>query len=471
MGGRAMRALAILCVLLGAVASGVPAAQGRPSKAVTPNAVIGIVDTGINPYHVTFRDDSPKAYKHPSTYIPGYPKSAVALKLTFSATDYWDAVRKDCEKVWSKVESGKLYWFPGTKIVGAITFEAPEPINCQVPEPTAAGRILDFGGHGTMTASRAASVEYGACRQCRIVAIQFSANGLEKQDALDSITWAAENAAWIDAQSNSWGPVVPLWEPTGQGQLMTANPELVRTVEEVSQKHPAFWASGNGAAFRFGAAGHPTLLAPHLTPSAIIVGGHDSGYVSPWPGFPAHIVADACDDWAAYNDHMDKSAENVGGGTSAATPYAAGGAGAILLEARRILGDTGTGVSEGVLAQGPKGIVKDGPLADGSFTVEELREVLFKTATPRPKGQKEDGPPCGVLAAPYQATPLKWSDVPPGYPEFIHIGYGAIDNASARLALDVLGGRAEVPDRATTDRYFAADRQAREVTYQVFSKP
>ena len=60
--------------------------------------------------------------------------------------------------------------------------------------------------------------------------------------------------------------------------------------------------------------------------------------------------------------------------TSSATPFAAGGAARMLLEARRILGDTGTGVTKGVVASGPKGRVKDGPLADGEFTLEEWKK-------------------------------------------------------------------------------------------------
>lgn len=449
-----------------------PMAVLEAPKSPAPRAVLAVVDTGINPYHVTFRDDSPRAMKHPSTYIPGYPKDAQPLRLSLHEKDYFSAVRKDCKRVWSKVETGKLYWFPGTKIIGGISFETIEPINCESPEPSAAGRILDYQGHGTMTASRAASTEYGACPECAVVAVQFSANGLEVQDAYDSIEWSAENAGWIDAQSNSWGPVVPVWEPTGQGQLMTANPETVRKVEEVSQKHLAFWASGNGAAFRYGVLGHPTLLSPHLSPSAIIVGGHDSGYVSTWPGFPPHLVSDACYSWAAYADKIEESDETVGSGTSAATPFVAGGAVKILSEARRILSDENTGVEKGIVASGRKGAVKNGPLADGKFTVEEWKRVVYATATPRPEIQHEDGPPCDVLGMNvYSASPLKWSDVPDGYPEYLHIGYGAVDAPALDLAFKVLGGREELPDRSATDAYFEQDRTVRETTYQVWSKP
>jgi hypothetical protein len=444
---------------------------GAVAQRHDPQAVVAIMDSGINPYHATFRDDSKLARRHPSTYIPNYPKDAIPLRLSLNESKYWEAVKKDCERVWSKVKTGRLYWFPGTKIIGAITFAPLEPINCHAPEPAAFGRILDSDGHGTMTASRAASNEYGACSECRVVAVQFSLNALNKQDAMDSIGWAAKNAAWIDAQSNSWGPLLPAWEPTGAGQLTTANPEVVRKVEEVSRAHLAFWASGNGAAFRFGAAGHPTLLSPHMTPSALIVGGHDSGYVAAWPGFPPHVVSDACSSWAAYHDQMEKSAEDVGGGTSAATPFAAGGAVQILLEARRILGDDETGIDGKVVAQGKSGRVVNGPLADGKLTLAEWRRVLLVTATPRPRGQDEDGPPCGATSTPYNATPVKWTDVPAGYPEYLQIGYGSVDDDSLKLAFSVLAGRTDLPDRSATDRFFEQDRMLRETLYEVWSKP
>jgi hypothetical protein len=287
--------------------------------------------------------------------------------------------------------------------------------------------------------------------------------------AVKAITWAASNNGWIDAQSNSWGPFVPAWDPSGQAGLLTANPELVRAVEEVSKKHLAFWASGNGALFRFGVAGHPTFLSPHLTPHAIIVGGEDSGYMNTWPGFPPHVVSDSCDSWGAFRDQLDKSAENVGGGTSAATPFVAGGAVRILLDARAILGDDSTGVHDGVVASGPAGLVKGGPIADGKLTLDEWKRLVFVTASPRPKAHEEDGPPCAPDI--YGPTPVKWTDVPDSYPEYFQIGYGAVDAESVALAGKVLRGEVDAPDRSATDTYFTQDQKVRETTYEVFSKP
>jgi hypothetical protein len=447
--------------------------RAKPKVAKKPTAVVAFTDTGINPYHVQFRDRSARAYQHPSTYLPGYPKNAKALPISLNEKTYELAVEKDCE-LWKSVKDGALYWFPGTKIVGGISFGLSGDFSCK---PVQGGfRILDMGGHGTMVASRGAGTEYGACKDCLVVSISnpmaasVGVNSPGDKAIMDSVEWAGKNSTWIDAQSNSWGPIASAWSPTSATGIWTAQGALVKAVEKVSKKHLAFWASGNGAAFRGGVLGHPTLLSPHLTPSAISVGGHDSGQINTWPGFPPHLVADSCDAWAAYHNKIKESADNVSGGTSGATPFVAGGAARILLEARRILGDTDTGVTKGVVARGKKGRVKSGPLADGVFTLAEWKDVTKKTATPRPKGQKEDGPACGATAAPYNSTGINWSDVPDGYPEYIHIGYGAVDVESHKLAMKVIGGKAKLPDRSSTDQYFAADDAARTSLYEVWSQ-
>lgn len=456
--GRRWLALAMAVGTLFPIAHVRAASAGAP----TADAVVAFVDTGINPYHETFRDDSPRTYQHPSTYIPGYPTDALPLHLTFGS-DYYESVKADCERVWSNIDGEQLYWVPGTRIVGAITFASLGDLDCEAAKPGAQGIILDAHLHGTMVASRGASREYGACRQCLIVAVE----GFE----VDSLRWAAANAGWIDVQSNSWGPSLPAWEPTGIGEPIVANPELVRAVEETSRSHLSFWGSGNGALFRLGVLGHPTVLTPHLTASPVIVGGHDSGYVNTWPGFSAHVVSDSCNAWAAEHDQVSRSGDTVSAGTSGSTPFAAGVAAEHLRTARSILGSTGTGVHEGVVARGPAGVVAEGPLADGVFTLAEWKRLLFVTATPRPERQPEDGPPCGLSRGQYNELPVRWVDVPPEYPEYVQIGYGAADGPAKALAAQVLRGEVPAPDRSMTDTYFAADHRVRSTMYDVFSNP
>jgi hypothetical protein len=166
----------------------------------------------------------------------------------------------------------------------------------------------------------------------------------------------------------------------------------------------------------------------------------------------------------------------VGSGTSAATPYVAGGALSILLEARRLLGDRSTGVQgsgpDGVVARGPAKQVRSGPLADGRLTLGEWRRVLLTTATARPQASPDDGPPCVAEGAGiYSATPVEYSTLPPEFPEHLLVGYGAVDPPALARAAAVLRGRAPLPDRARTDEYFARDAQLREALHQVFRGP
>ena len=466
------------------LSSGASAAQEAPDELVIrdpvargPAAVVAVVDSGINPYHATFEDRSRRAYKHPSTYIPGFPKDAEALHLSFDEENYWAALTLDCEKVWSQIRYGKLYWFPGTKIVGGISFEAPPEgptpprgVNCD-DDPSdwvSNTPILDMVGHGTMTSSRAVSREYGACPECLVVMVQGASP--------DAVRWAGDNSDWIDLQSNSWGPVTPAWAPT---EPLVANlvndPEFVRTVEETARRHLSLWASGNGVLTRGGLLGHVTLVDPRMTPSVVMVGAHDSGYVTTWPDFPPHVVSDGCNSWAAYVDDTEKSDGTVGSGTSASTPFVAGGAARMLLEARRLLDDHDTGVDPKgkVVASGDPGGISRGPLSDGRLTLGEWKELVLKTATDRPKPQFEDAEPCDLVdgLGLFSATPVRWEDVPEGFPEYLNIGYGAVDRPAWRLASAVLRGDKALPDRSDTDAYFEADAQVRGALHGVFTAP
>ena len=77
-----LAATALLALL---VATLLPAAAGAQDARPAGQAVVALIDTGINPYHVEFRDDSALALQHPSTYLEGYPADAEALSLTLNA--------------------------------------------------------------------------------------------------------------------------------------------------------------------------------------------------------------------------------------------------------------------------------------------------------------------------------------------------------------------------------------------------
>jgi hypothetical protein len=458
-------------------AQDVDAATAPRATTEGPHAVLAFIDGGINPYHLDFRDDSPRAFQHPSTYLPDYPEDAVALDITFDHGTVEDAIEADCA-VWERVEPGELYWFPGTRVVGAYVVpgtweelpyqdEDHRPITCADPSRATWGNVFSESMHGTMVASRGAGNAYGACPECLIVAV----HGLGP----DAVTWTAEQP-WIDVASHSWGPQFPAFQPDGMPwPRIAASPALVEAVEAAAQAQPHFWATGNGAAFRFGVLGHPTQLLPQHTPSVIRVGGHDSGYVTVWPGSSPHVISDACWSWAAEHDTMDEWTPRTGSGTSGATPFVAGLAGNIILEARALLGDPRTGVTDGVLASGDAGAITTGPLADGAFTMDELKRVLFTTADPRPERIEEDGDVCDPLEDPVMALvpalPVKWEDVPEGAHGIPFVGYGAVTPYTVADAFAVLHGDAEWPARPEEDAFFEADDAFRSVAFDAFTAP
>ncbi len=462
-----MRSNLLLAVLLAALTASV--APARAQTGPTPHVVIALVDQGINPYSLAFRDDSPLAQQHPSTYIPGYPESALELRLTLDAPTLAEALTVDAQ-VWEDVVGGFLYWVPGTKIIGAVSLgtggrdcrlaAAPPPAHGQVnSRGTCLERpIFDDGGHGTMTASRAAATTHSLAPGARIVSVE----GLGEA----SVDWIAKRS-WIDVQSNSWGTALPVDRNTG------------RTFAKAALSQMVLVASGNGVGFS-GFAPQPTLTDPLGAPGVILVGGHDNGRVTAWSGAPAHVVADAYGGYAASNIDNDGPRPNpYACCTSASAPYAAGGAAALAYEARRILGHASTGVHDGVVAAGPAGLVDAGPLADGVFTMAEWRDVFLHTAQARPLETGDDGwvqftgepgsvphhPEYGPGENPFcfgcWTLPVLWKDVPEDRPAHLSIGYGGINTYSRDLAMSVLMGTASIPARPEVDDFFAQEEPIR----------
>lgn len=433
-----------------------------PPLVSQPKVVIAIIDDGLNAYHAAFRDASARAQFHPSQYIAGYPAEAKPIRLTFNHETVAAALKADCAE-WAKVEPGQLYYFPGTRIVGAITFGSA-PITCEKTNATGDGDILGKNGHGTMTTSRAAGNEIGACPDCLVTIVQgFSGKG---------VAWAASQP-WIDIQSNSWGPITPAPGVVDDTLQATTTPAFAKLVETAAQAQLSFWATGNGAAHRLGVLGHPSQADFHFTPSVIRVGADDSGRIALWPGSGPHVASDGCSSWAAIHGTMDKASPTQGSGTSAATPFAAGVAGRVLLAARTLMADFGTGEREGALAVGKA--VAGGPLDDGQLTRDELLALYYHTADPRPRATQEDGPACDAtdafgpgLGPVYGSLPAEWSSVPAGSAQLPLIGYGVVSIETAQNAISALRGEKMPAPRDQEDSWFAYDNTIRQAEYDAF---
>lgn len=485
----ALAALTLIPVL----AALAPSAPAMHPSLANPLAVIAHIDTGINPYHETFRDTGPLAFAHPSTYLPGYPADAPAVWLSLDEADYATAVAKDAA-VLAGLRRNTLYWFPGTRIVGAISFGAGgtdcafstiPPLTVLAVQPPGATPcteriLLDDHGHGTMTASRMAGAGASLCPECRIVSIE----GL----GAASVRWAAERG-WIDLQTNSWvslvpnAPVPPGTLPpfiAGGGASLSSTSDAFTKATEVML---TFAASGNGAGYVAGFAPTPTYGMATAPAGVILVGGHDNGHATPWAGAPAHVVADAYAGIRATRDTLDELGPGpVSCCTSAAAPYAAGGAAAIVLEARRILGDRGVGLRGDALAIGHATIPARGPLSDGKLTLTEAKTILLHAATARPDEGPHDGwahwtadpasesageiatygPGANPFCQGCVTAPLPYALVPDDVPLYALLGYGAVDDASDRLARAALAGRSEIPARDLEDALYARDQAIRD---------
>ena len=435
--------------------------------------VVAHIDTGVNPYSAAFRDKSPLAYQHPSTYIPGYPKDAQAIKLSLDLP-YDKAVEKDAA-TWKALVRGRLYWIPGTKIIGAISMGSGGTYCPVVKVPTVVGLndgscsehvILDDHGHGSMTGSRATGLEHSLAPDARLVSIE----GL----GASSVRWAAEQG-WIDVQTNSWLSLAPAPLPS----------EVTNAFAEATKSTFTLAASGNGTAYVTGFAPTPTYILSTAPPGVVLVGGHDNGKMTLWAGAPPHVVADAYAGFTAIGRSSEKMRPDpMACCTSAASPYAAGGAAALIQEARRILKDYTTGAEGGVLARGRCGATKKGPLADGDFTLDELKDVYFHSAEARPTEGKDDGEIhwAGGPGAPTHTeygpggnpfcpgcttTPVPWSTVPEQAQDagYTFVGYGAINERSVELGKKILQGKADAPVREEADAQYELDQTIRELMF------
>lgn len=441
------------------------------SSTPRPMTVVAHIDTGVNPYNKNFRDRTDLAYKHPSTYIPGFPKDAQALKLHLDMP-YDKAIKAD-EDVWKSVRRGELYWIPGTKIIGAVSFGAGGASCPIVDFPTVVATndgtctehvILDDAGHGSMTASRSTGNFTSLAPDARLVTIE----GL----GANSVKWAADQG-WIDVQTNSWINLVPPPVPSTTTDAFA----------EAAQKMVTMAASGNGTAFVTGFAPTPTYLLSTAPPGVILVGGHDNGKTTLWAGAPPHVVADAyAGPTAIFDSSTEVRPDPISCCTSAASPYAASGAAALIEESRRILGDRSVGIHDGVIAEGPCGRVKEGPLADGDFTLDEFKDLFFHTAQPHPEEGKHDGlvhwageprapdhteygPGGNPFCLGCTTTPVPWSDIPEEVDAYQFIGYGGINEFSVALGKKVLRGKADQLERETADAQYELDQSIREVEY------
>ncbi len=438
-----------------------------------PQVVVGMFhDVAINPYHEQFRDDRPRAWRHPATYLPGYPTSALPLPLTLDAPSLEEAILRDRE-VWDAVIPDQLYWVPGTRLVGLwagpdgeTSQGACEPWCNLSPQP---GRERHPHGEWAMwSASRAVGTETGSCGDCLLVV----ASGWDAR----TVHFVEQNLGWIDLAYSTIGglfvddsPATAIDEGWVDAEASIASHALLlHPAQNEANLRPGVLGS-DAAPDAETDVGMPAHDSPSgLVPGVITVGVHDSGHVVPTNVPDTMVVADTCDSFVARAWTLDEVGHDGDDAERTAVSWAAGHTGAVLLEARRLLDDHGQRRRPaGVVAIGtPPAGLRTGPLADGELTREEWRTLVLHTASPRPDGQPRDGAqPCTTDVASDDRTAstalLPWSAVPPEAPGFVNAGYGALDDVALDLARRVLRGEAGAPDRTIVDRWLEPGQEAR----------
>lgn len=420
-----------------------------PLTPFMPRVTLAIIDTGLQPYHHEFRQvrAGENGFAHPATYVPGYPSAAESLPITLELDDYPADVSPaqahldhDAE-LWDNSQPETLYWLPGTKTIGFISF----------------GSNLPGGGHGTMTSSRSTGNTISIPGdEVLLVNIRVPLNipldatpGTPEEQA---VRWAADQD-WIDIQSNSWG--MPFMCAGPAAASLTGWMDAFRYARD---KQFVFSATHNGHG-NTGTVGYPSQCQDTAGPAGVIaVSATDNqGYASWSNWFPA-IAADGCANPAVAEASLNETA-NTGGGTSSATPYSAGGMAKIILEARSIFRDAGVGIHDGIVATLQPGgqLPSTGPLRDGVFTVDEAKAVLFHTARSPPQDDPSDGDAC------LNQIPAREND--PAIAWFPFIGYGEINEATIADALSVLRGDLDEPVRADEDALYEQDQANRRALY------
>jgi hypothetical protein len=446
--------------------SSVEPVDDRPKRPTEdPGVVVAVVDSGINLYHAECQapdrwpdanaTSSPSSASKPAM-LERAPVDPTSVELTRDVSTWEKALERD-EKRLEELETEQLYTFPATKILGGISFDEPNgdwPVLLDRP-----------GGHGTMTSSRAVGNTVsvgGADPGIWLVMVQ----GFN----VDSIEWAAQQD-WIDMISVSSGLSLGGLAP---GAANVIAQDAIDAFHHASHEKPLFASTGNGVA-NVGMAGFPSWLrGASGVPDAVSVGATDNGNLAQWDNQDSYVAADGCGNPAARADSLDEVG-NHGGGTSSATPFSAGAAANMLLEARRMLNDTTIGPhvddnrsapsdawdsgyeadANVVLAEGEADGIETGPLADGVFTMREFKDVLYHTALVTPTEDASDGEECGAArnGNPFGAGYVDAETVPKDA-RFPSQGYGEVNANSTQAAIDVLEGDQPIPERPGDDEQY-----------------
>ena len=412
---RLITSVAIICLIAsmpGALASSPKI--GKAVRVYNPNGpgdatVVAVLDFGTMPYHWDFlgskmpqhRDADPSndlpLDVAPHEWLPGFPNpkrefaSYNRLALTLDAkkaTTTVESLKSADAAKWAAVkpstpEQMNYYWMPGTKVIGAMTFDPATKI---VGTP---------GDHGVGTTSSAVGNLHGTCPECLLFFIELGSVA----DSEKAIEWAMDQP-WIDAISNSYGFSAAYRDRLYSGSNLDAQRKATERGQTV------FFSAGNGQDGAFVTPNTTSFSSQEgpdwiVTVGAITPGADNYYYREGYAG----DAADKSADHASYMGHGKPSdvagiggnyptaytSMEVGGtgtsgfgGTSNATPQITGTYARALYFARRNLAGASKIQRNDVIAIGRKfrcgAKRRECELADGKLTATELRTRLFHGA-------------------------------------------------------------------------------------------
>jgi hypothetical protein len=319
----------------------VPLPAPDPYPAVSPatesdeHTVIAVVDSGVNLYHDFFA--APALTDHPSTWLSGFPASATPVSLSLGTPDRASAVAADSATLAGLTRSTydptmgtfdeHLYTFPGTRVVGGISFG--EYDSTATPGPGLP--VLDDVGRGTTAAGLAAGAGLAAA-DGNVLVVAVEVSDLHHDDG---VLWAARQP-WIDAIAVGYSYLADV--PITLGPVGDRRGMEWATYEAHQHGKPVFMASGFGApapgatcttyTSHFAGPSWVTRIGEAPDGPDALADPFDRSHCGPVDAVarvdaavPAH---DSLDTTAAPQDPEDSAA-----------PNAAGHYGALLLAARR----------------------------------------------------------------------------------------------------------------------------------------
>ncbi|MEA2124532.1 MAG: serine protease [Solirubrobacteraceae bacterium] len=471
-------------------------APGTGPGGIGDATVVAVLDTGINPYHWDFAasrmpqqrntttgDDMPLD-RPASQWLTGFAATTgfasfdrVDLTLEENdATQRNDELREVDAGKWDAVQVSTpqtlhAYWFPGTKVIGALTFNA-------------GGQILGADDdHGVGTTSSAVGNLHGTCPECLLFFIQTP----DGDDALGekAIDWAMQQP-WIDAISNSYG--YGSNDVYGRDRIYAgSNTALQRNASDRGQT--IFFSAGNGIENAFLVPNQTTFSSqegpdwimtvgavspgPDDTYEPIVTGALDANGPYLGAGKPVDVAGVGSDYPTAYGAATVSATGSIGfGGTSNATPQVTGLYARSLYLARTALAGDSRGQSGGVIATGSLasgcGSARPGcELGDGTLTAAELRTRLLHGAVHH-GGTTVSGAGLGDVSAPAVGEEVLAGE---GHGAYL----GRVDGANGWLAeqdrvLGPLLGAADVLARPAGERdWFVVDSYCRQRNWGAWS--